>query len=314
MSLLPRMFGRNAGPDVALEIASDRVSAVRLSPGQEIAAHAVQPLPDGALVPSLTARNIHDRPTVGEAVARALAVLGRPRHVGLLVPDPVAKVSFIRLERIPERHDELDRLVRWHVRKAVPFPPEEAQVGWARGGVLADGQEFVVTVARRAVIEEYEELCAATGAHPGIVDLSTFNLANAILTGQAPPVADWLLVNVTGGYVSLALLRDGDLLFFRSRGLDAAEAVPDLIHQTAMYYEDRLQGRGLARVVLAGPSGARTADLDDIRRRIETQLPGVVEFVDAHGTGILVGPGDRALMAEGLLPLVGLLRRRRSAA
>jgi Tfp pilus assembly PilM family ATPase len=309
------MLGRNDGADVALEIAPDRVSAVRLGAGHGVAAHAVEPLPGGALMPSLTAHNIQDRPLVGEAVIRALAALGRPRRIGLLVPDPVAKVSFIRLERVPGRLDELDQLVRWHVRKAVPFPPEEAQVGWGKGAALADGQEFVVTVARRTVIAEYEEVCAAAGAHPGTVDLSTFNLANAMLTGQAPPTGDWLLVNVTHEYVSLALLRAGDLLFFRSRGLDAADAVPDLVHQTAMYYEDRLQGRGLARVILAGPSGAHAADVDDIRRRVETHLPGVVEFVDARSIGILAGPADRLpAAAEVLLPLVGLLRRGRSAA
>ena len=46
-----------------------------------------------------------------------------------------------------------------------------------------DGQEFVVSLARRDVVEEYENLCAEAGAHAGIVDLATFNVINAVLAG-----------------------------------------------------------------------------------------------------------------------------------
>jgi Tfp pilus assembly PilM family ATPase len=316
MSLLSSMFGGSRGPVVALEIASDRVSALRLSshaaPG--IAAHAVESVPRGAVTPSLLARNIQDSPAVGEALTRVLGAMGRPGRVGLLVPDAIAKVSFVRLERVPERRDELDQLVRWHVRKAVPFPTEEAQVAWTPGAAHAEGREFIVTIARRAVVEEYEGLCVAAGAHPGTVDLSTFNLVNAILAGRTPPASDWLLVNLTRDYVSLALLRDDNLLFFRGRGLDTTDAVPDLIHQTAMYCEDRLQGRGLGRVVLATPSDVHTPDRDDLRRRIEEAWPGVVEFIDARMADIPLPAGRSPVAADIVLPLVGLLRRGRSAA
>jgi Tfp pilus assembly PilM family ATPase len=199
MSFLSSMFGGGRRPVVALEIASDRVSALRLTnraaPG--IAACAVEAVPRGAVSPSLLARNVQDPQAVGAALARVLDAMGRPGRVGLLVPDAIAKVSFVHLERVPERRDELDQLVRWHVRKAVPFPAEEAQVAWTPGAAHAEGREFIVTIARKAVVEEYEGLCVAAGAHPGTVDLSTFNLVNAILAGQTPPVSDWLLVNLT---------------------------------------------------------------------------------------------------------------------
>ena len=43
------------------------------------------------------------------------------------------------------------------------------------------GREYVVTVARRDIIESYERACEAAGAYPGIVDLATVNLINAVL-------------------------------------------------------------------------------------------------------------------------------------
>ena len=51
-------------------------------PGRWSSAHAVEPLPDGALVPSLTGANMHDRPAVVGALGRVLEQIGRPRRVG----------------------------------------------------------------------------------------------------------------------------------------------------------------------------------------------------------------------------------------
>ena len=41
-----------------------------------------------------------------------------------------------------------------------------------------------MTVARRDIIESYERACEAAGVHPGIVDLATVNLVNAVLGGK----------------------------------------------------------------------------------------------------------------------------------
>src|SRR5436190_20953229 len=105
-----------AAPDIAVEIAAGRVSAASLERrgGQAtITAHAIELLPDAALVPSLTAVNTHDRASVMTALNRTLERVGRPRRVGLVVPDVVAKVSLVRFERVPPSAADLDQLVRW---------------------------------------------------------------------------------------------------------------------------------------------------------------------------------------------------------
>src|SRR5204862_418652 len=81
------------------------------------------------------------------------------------------------------------------LRETAPFPIEEGQVSFVPGVTAADGREFIVAVARRDVVAEYEALCAEAGAHAGLVDLSTFNVINAVLAGGAPS-NDWLLVNI----------------------------------------------------------------------------------------------------------------------
>src|SRR5262245_23093655 len=164
-----------APPSVAVAIADHRVSAISLdSRGAQpaISAHATAALPEAAVVPSLTNPNIRDQATVLAALKQVLEQVGRPRRIGLVLPDPVAKVSLVKFQQVPNRSRDLDQLIRWQVRKAAPFPIEEAQVSYVRGGRSDDGQEFIVTLARREAVAEYEALCTAAGAHAGLVDLS----------------------------------------------------------------------------------------------------------------------------------------------
>jgi Tfp pilus assembly PilM family ATPase len=318
-----RSLHDSPAPGVAVEIASNRVAAASLDwrGGQPVVAtHASEPLPGGALAPSLTAINTHDRRAVIAALGRVLERVGRPRRVGLIVPDVVAKVSLVKFERVPARAGDLDQLVRWQVRKTAPFPIEEAQVSYVPGLRADDGQEFVVSLARRSVVEEYEGLCAEVGAHAGLVDLATFNVINAVLASPSAPTADWLLVNVAVDCTSIALLRGPSLIFFRNRAADSEGTLADLVHQTAMYYEDRLQGAGFTRVVLAGagdqpPSGGATSTVDQLRRSVEDRVRTPVDLIDPTAAAALT---DRITAAPALLdtlaPLVGLLLRDRQGA
>jgi len=318
MSILTSLR-ESAAPAVAVEIAAGRVSAASLDwrGGQPVvAAHASESLPDGALVPSLTAANAVDRRAVTEALSRLLEKVGRPRRIGLILPDVVGRVSIVRFEQVPARVQDLDQLVRWQVRKSAPFAIEEAQVSYVPGLSAADGHEFVVTLAKRDVIEEYEQLCAAAGAHAGIVDLTTLNVINAVLAGSGAPTGDWLLVNIADDYTSIALLRGPALIFFRNRAADTDGTLADLVHQSAMYYEDRLHGGGFSRVIVAGASAAgaqQASAIDELRRSLEERLRTPVETVDPRTAAALT---DRISAAPALLdtltPLVGLLLRDRA--
>ena len=314
-------------PGVAVEIAAGRVSGATLDwrGGQAVvAAHAIEPLPEGALVPSLTAANTHDRASVATALNRVVERLGRPRRIGLVVPDVVAKVSILRFEKVPQRTQDLDQLVRWQVRKAAPFPIEEGMVSYVPGQRVADGQEFIVSLARRSVIEEYEQLCTEAGAYAGLVDLATLSVINAVLANRrtpgsaavaraAGPEEDWLLVNVAADSASIALLRGPHLIVFRNRAADTDGTLADLVHQTAMYYEDRLQGKGFARVLLAGGAGVRdAADLDQVRRSLEERVTTPIDTVDPRAAATIADRiAPSAALLDTLAPLVGLLLRDR---
>ena len=315
-----------SGPTVAVEVAAHQVSAASMeyrSGTALVGTHATEPLPPGALVPSLTTNNIHNQPAVLDAIKRVLERTGRPRRIGLIVPDLVAKVSFVRFEQPPGRAADLEQLIRWQVRKTAPFAVDDAQVSFVPGLKAADGQDFVVSLARRDIVEEYESICAEAGAHAGIVDLATFNVINAVLASATPVLAsgadaDWLLVNIAPDYATIAILRGIHLIFFRNRVADEEGTLPDLVHQAAMYYEDRLSGGGFARVFLTGAAGAgprQAQDAVQVRNILLERLGVAIDSVDPRQAATLT---DRIAAGPALLdtltPLIGLLLRGRDAA
>lgn len=310
---------------VAVEIARHRISAASIT-GRDralsITAHAVDALPPGAVVPSLNETNIADPKMVGAALQRLFESMAiRPRRVALAIPDGVAKISLLRFEQVPEQAHDLDELIRWQVRKAAPFRIEDAQVSYVRGQREADGStEFVVVMARRDIIREYEDVCAAAGVQAGIVDLTTFNVINSVLAGSRAPSGDWLLVHVAQEDATMAILRGQHLVFFRHRSAEGEAGLADLVHQTAMYYEDRLSGAGFSRVVLAGAGVTGTDDrqarqeAEYLREALEQRLGAKVDSIDPRQAATLADRiSARPDLLDALAPLVGLLARERAA-
>jgi type IV pilus assembly protein PilM len=297
-------------PDVAVDIAPGRVAVARVErrgDGYALAAHAVEALADGAVSGALAALNMPDVSAVAAAVTRALSAAGiRPGRVALVVPDSIARVSLVRFENVPARAADRDELIRWQVKKTTPFPIDDAVVGYTAGASVAGAHEFVVSVARRDVVEQYEAACAAAGCHAGIVDLATFNVVNAVLAGGRATRGDWLLVHAAATYVSLAVIRDGHLIFYRTRGEESEGSIADLVHQTAMYYEDRLSGQRFDGVLLAG--GATAAGADHLRDYLSERLGLEVAPVDPFSAAAATGRRTSTL-ADLVAPSVGLLLR-----
>ncbi len=312
-------FLRTPPPDVAIAIDAGSVAAASLTwrRGQPVvAAHAIESLPVGAVTPSLASPNFADPVVVADAVKRAVSGLGRRvSRAALVVPDTVARVSLIRFEKVPARATELHELLRWQVRKTAPFPIEQAVVSFTGGIVPPEGgREFVVTLARKDIVEQYEQACQAAGVHAGLVDLSSFSVINGVLAGPSRPSGDWLLVHVTPTYTALAVVRGEHLIFIRNRSEDAEGTLTDVVHQTAMYYEDRLTGTGFSRVLLVGSSNL-PADVDGLRKGLEERLRLSVELMDVRTAATLTDRIDAPVdLLDRLAPLVGVLLREQRAA
>src|SRR5205085_10712987 len=152
-------------------------------------------------------------------------------------------------------------------------------------------------------------------AAAGLVDLASLDLINAALASGAPTTAgDWLIVHVAADYATLAIVRDQNLIYFRTRQLETEGDLPDLVHQTVMYHEDRLSGGTFARVVLSGASARGAEAGEALRRSLETRMSVKVEALDFRGTAAMrdrISAGPELL--DALAPAVGVVLREQVA-
>jgi Tfp pilus assembly PilM family ATPase len=303
-----------APPSLAVEIASRRITVLemgRSAGGPVVTAHGSEPLPPGAVTPALTGTNIAQVPVVATALRKALerAGLKAARRAALIVPDSVARVSLLTFEQVPQKSADLDQLVKWQLKKHAPFPIEEAQVCHFRAYTGDTGTVIGAVCSRRDVIAQYEAVTDAVGMHAGVVDLASMNVMNAIMAAGAAPQTDWLLVCLAPEGTALAILRGSQLMFYRHRTAVDSEPLTSLVHQTAMYHEDRLGGSRFSRVWIAG--GASEAARQDVSARLGVP----VESVDIRPAASLQDrePATPELL-DALAAGVGILLRERKVA
>jgi Tfp pilus assembly PilM family ATPase len=306
-------------PTVAIEIARRRVTVVELgrsSGGPVVNTCASETLPEGLVTPGLTGPNVPEPGPVVEALGRALARAGlrSAGRAALVIPDSVARVSLLTFEKLPARAADLDQLVRWQLRKATPFPIDDAQVTHFPASADAAGVLLAAVASRRDVVAQYEAVTDALGIRAGIVDLASLNVMNAVVAAGAAPPGDWLLVHLAAEGTTLAILRGSNLLFYRHRMAVEAEPLAALVHQTAMYHEDRLGTSQFTKVWLSGATLGH-GDGDAARREISDRLGIQAEAVDIRPAASL---GSRVTgspdVLDSLAAPVGVLLRERKAA
>lgn len=258
---MARWFNAMPHPPLAIEISTGRVSMVRWSRGGELEDLAVEPLRPGVLVPSAVETNIVDLATVQSSVEKVCSRLHVREGDGaaLLVPDPVIRVFVQHFEDFPRSSEEALPLLRWRVRKSVPFDLEEMLVSYTRQAPREKGVNVVTALARLPIVREYEAVVRAAKLRPGVV-ISSSIAAVALLDDDRPT----LMVRIAGKALTTAIVRGDVLCGYRCTELpvDSRELQPrmllDEIFPVAAYYQDTWQEK-VQSVVVSG-LGARMRD------------------------------------------------------
>src|ERR1700724_2899061 len=257
-------------PLIACEIAADYVAAARWTrTGMGLDGFAFEPLPPGAILPTPVEANLIDAAEVRAAVGRVFSRLRtKSEDVALLLPDSVIRVFVLHFDVFPRKAEEAIPILRWRLKKSVPFEAEETLISYMRQTPKDEGGDIVTGLARLRIVREYESLVESVGMSAGVVMSST--LAAVPLLPDGRPA---LLARVTGTTLRTAIVREGVLCGYRCTSLpaDAHQVTPqallDEIYPLAAYYQDSWS-EGIAHVRLAG-LGERTADF---REPLEREL------------------------------------------
>lgn len=276
-------------PSVAVEFSAHAVAAACWSPGATRPERmAVRPLPANALRPSPVRENIQEVGAVVAAVSSALQEVnegGRPsrRDVALLLPDLSARVTVLSVENLPTKPDEIMALVKFRMKKAVPFDVDDAVIS-----IQVQGHEVLAALSPREVIRQYEGVVEELGYNPGLVTLSTL----AGLSLVVPPTAAGagaMLVRRGDAQATIAISSAGRLHMLRVSEWadhDVQELFQD-VFSSAIFFQDNLHGR-VERIYQCGLEEQKATLLD----RIETEMgiaprPLVIPGANAEQAGFL---------------------------
>ena len=256
-------------PLLAIEVSPDQVAGVRFGRSGAHISYDIQALPKGAIVPSAIESNMTNVAAVKSAVAAVCRTLdAKDEDVALLVPDPVIRVFVQHFDEFPRSPEEAIPMLRWKLKKSVPFEVDETLLSYMRQAPKAEGVDVVTAIARLRIIKEYEGLLDEANLRPGVV-LSTSLAAVSLLEDQKPT----LLARVAGTSLTTAIVREGVLAGYRCTELPVhtEDLTPHLlleeIYPLAAYYQDTWQ-EGIQAVRVAGLGGR----LPDFIRPLEEEF------------------------------------------
>src|SRR6266436_6023403 len=194
-------------PTLACEIAADRVLAGRAADaGRMVEMASARELAPGSVVPDLMEANLRDGTAIRQAIESALGgVGGRSRDVIAILPDTSVRVVLLDFESLPTKRDEAEAVVRFRLKKSLPFDVDKAKVSY-HAERATTGMRVIAAVALSSVIEEYESLFREAGYNPGVVLPSTLSALGAT-NGERPT----LVLKVDSRTTSIAILAQKQL-------------------------------------------------------------------------------------------------------
>ena len=290
-------------PSLVVEIAPGHVAAARWgSSHTDLEDVVVESLPAGSVMASPVENNITQPDAVRGALRRVFnRIPTRGAAVAVLVPDPVVRVFILPFENLPRRVDEALPLLRWRLKKSVPFDVDETVVSWMRQPARDGSLELVTAVARQGIVREYEEVVESAGAAIGVL-LSSTLAALPLLEERGAT----LLVRLSGKSLTSAIVRDANLCVFRSTDLPAEVAllepqvVLDEVFPAIAYYQDNWDAT-VDRVRFAG-FGARE---QVFRAALASELKVSVGSMDEAEAAQSLSEPARDLIRHGLDALAG---------
>jgi len=272
---MSRVSHSGSRPKLACEISADRVLAGRVSEngGHTLEACASNELSPGSVVPDLIETNLRQPDGVYETLRDTLGSLGgRSRDVIAVLPDAAVRVVLLDFETLPAKREEAESVVRFRLKKSLPFDVEKAKVSYhvqpSNGGV-----RVIAAVALLNVIDDYEAAFRQAGYEPGVVMPS---MLAALGAANAPQPS--LVIKVDARTTSIAILDGQQLLLFRTlentRGVTiTGEQLAEEVYPSVVFFQDTyhlnigqifvagLPESGGAAPALRAQTGAHVSDL-----------------------------------------------------
>lgn len=226
------------------------------------------PFEVGTLVASPVADNVLRPDAIASLIGKFAAPNGskRRRPAAVILPDYAARVTVLDFDSFPSSAEEQLSLVRFRVKKTIPFDIESAAVSYFVQPAVNKRFEVVAVTVALEVIARYEALFRASGFHPGVVTTSTLAALN-LYRGEGVAV----LAKLSGNVMTVAAMQGTRIKLFRCVTLEEPndEEILSVLHPTFAYVEDELSVP-VGKLILCGfsrvPAGLR-CESEQLRSR-----------------------------------------------
>jgi type IV pilus assembly protein PilM len=250
-------------PRMACEITSAGVVAARPGATEQEIVSSFAPMRPGVLAAGLKPPNFSDRAAVAATLRQALdEIKVRETKITVVIPDAAVRVLLLDFDQLPSKAAEALPIIRFRLRKLVPFEVEDAAVSYQ---IMPGGPGLVrviVAVSPASVLAEYESAVREAGYEPGVVLPSTLAALAAIATEEPS-----LVINRNGASVTTAITRQNELLLHRTLELTEKDWLPEensfhaleelqqSVSVAVAYFEDTLESppRQLLSCGVGGP-------------------------------------------------------------
>jgi type IV pilus assembly protein PilM len=207
--------------------------------------------PAGTLVASPVEDNLLSADVASQTIQRIAPGGGgkKRRPAAMILPDHAVRVSLLDFDSFPSAPEEQLALVRFRVKKTVPFDIESAAVSyWIQPGAAGKKKEVVVVTVAFEILARYEALFRSLGFHPG--EVTSSSLA-ALELYREPGVV--VIAKLAGNIVTIMAVADGHLKLFRCLPLEEVndEELLGVLHPTFAYVEDELL-QPVSKLLLCG--------------------------------------------------------------
>lgn len=286
-------------PPAAVEVSPEGVLAAA-NPGQgQSPVFAFQSLPVGTILPGIGEPNLRAPELVASAIRTALDQVSLRTHaVTLVLPDTVVRVFVLDFDSLPSKAAEIYAVLRFRLRKMVPFDVEDAGLSYQVLTEKKDECKVLAAVMPGPVLAEYEAAVRAAGYEPGAVLPSGLAVLEAGEAGEALEAV--LIANLSELSLTTSIINGQDLLLYRTLDLphDAemrSQEVRRGIAVAAAYYEDKLGSRP-PRLYLAHHYGAGSdGELEEFARWMDDPELTLLELAPRPETGAVTSLGGASV-------------------
>jgi type IV pilus assembly protein PilM len=243
---VPINISRGGRPAAACEITPEGVMAAATPAVGQPPVYAAEPIPADSLRPSLLESNVANHAAVSSAIRSAMnQVQPRVKSLTVVVPDSAVRVFLLDFDTLSSRQDEALPVLRFRLRKSVPFDVEHAGISYQ---ILSEGSSRLETqwkvlaaIIPGPILDEYEAVVRMAGFEPGALMPASLAALAAIDSQEAVLVA-----NLSAQALSTSIVSGNDILLYRTVELPmeplAVQAeVQRAIAVAAAFFEDRLQ-------------------------------------------------------------------------